>query len=222
MAIVEISVPTSSAPFPLTLEPGRSTVFVGANGAGKTRLGVMIEQQLATDKVRRISAHRSLTMSDTLSAISLDRALRALATGYPDQGGHRELHRYNQKPAVALLTDYDYLLQALFAQQACEAIEHLQRHTTNRNQEPPVTILAKLKEIWERLLPHRKLNLLEMSVQVVPDDLTAGSPYPASEMSDGERVIFYLLGHCLLAPASCVIIIDEPELHIHKAVLGKL
>lgn len=41
-------------------------------------------------------------------------------------------------------------------------------------------------------------------------------------MSDGERVIFYLLGHCLLADADSVVIVDEPELHIHKAILPSL
>ena len=46
--------------------------------------------------------------------------------------------------------------------------------------------------------------------------------YPGSEMSDGERSIFYFLGQCLLAPSSAAIIIDEPEGHIHKAILGPL
>lgn len=37
-------------------------------------------------------------------------------------------------------------------------------------------------------------------------------------MSDGERVIFYLIGQCLAAPEDGIIIIDEPELHLHKSV----
>jgi len=41
-------------------------------------------------------------------------------------------------------------------------------------------------------------------------------------MSDGERAIFYFLGQCLLAPADGAVIIDEPEGHVHKAVLGPL
>ena len=41
-------------------------------------------------------------------------------------------------------------------------------------------------------------------------------------MSDGERVIFYLLGHCLIASEDAVMVIDEPELHVHKAILGRL
>jgi hypothetical protein len=41
-------------------------------------------------------------------------------------------------------------------------------------------------------------------------------------MSDGERVIFYMLGHCLMARPNSIIIIDEPELHVHKAILARL
>jgi hypothetical protein len=41
-------------------------------------------------------------------------------------------------------------------------------------------------------------------------------------MSDGERVIFYLIGQCLAAPKNGIIVIDEPELHLHKSVQAPL
>jgi hypothetical protein len=41
-------------------------------------------------------------------------------------------------------------------------------------------------------------------------------------MSDGERVIFYLIGQCLAAPHNGIIVIDEPELHLHKSVQTSL
>lgn len=41
-------------------------------------------------------------------------------------------------------------------------------------------------------------------------------------MSDGERVIFYLIGQCLAAPQDAIIIVDEPELHLHKSVQAPL
>lgn len=44
------------------------------------------------------------------------------------------------------------------------------------------------------------------------------APYSATQLSDGERVIFYLTGQCLLAPKDGVLVIDEPELHIHPAI----
>jgi len=44
----------------------------------------------------------------------------------------------------------------------------------------------------------------------------------SSEMSDGERVIFYLVGQCLAAPENGIIVIDEPEMHLHKSVQAPL
>lgn len=41
-------------------------------------------------------------------------------------------------------------------------------------------------------------------------------------MSDGERVIFYLIAQSLLAKPDTLLIFDEPELHINKAILAKL
>jgi hypothetical protein len=65
------------------------------------------------------------------------------------------------------------------------------------------------------------LHMLDYRIHVNPPE-GQGSPYGGSNMSDGERVIFYLLGHCLLAPEDATIIIDEPELHVHKAIIYKL
>lgn len=41
-------------------------------------------------------------------------------------------------------------------------------------------------------------------------------------MSDGERVTIYLLGQCLIAPNDMTIIIDEPEIHLHKSIMYRL
>ncbi|MBO7926963.1 DUF4435 domain-containing protein [Pseudoalteromonas sp. K222D] len=48
------------------------------------------------------------------------------------------------------------------------------------------------------------------------------SLYSSSEMSDGERVIFYLIGQCLAAKENGIIVIDEPEIHLHKSVQAPL
>ena len=55
----------------------------------------------------------------------------------------------------------------------------------------------------------------EISTKVTGSD---GSTYKASQMSDGERVIFYLIGQCLAAPKNGIIVVDEPEIHLHKSL----
>ncbi len=46
--------------------------------------------------------------------------------------------------------------------------------------------------------------------------------YPASSMSDGERVALYLIGHMLLAAPDRTVVVDEPEIHLHEALQSAL
>ena len=41
-------------------------------------------------------------------------------------------------------------------------------------------------------------------------------------MSDGERAVFYLVGQTLVAGEDCVLVIDEPELHLHPSIMTLL
>jgi hypothetical protein len=51
---------------------------------------------------------------------------------------------------------------------------------------------------------------------------TSGQQYAGRMMSDGERVAFYLLGQVLCAPSGAIIVIDEPEIHLHRAIQAPL
>ena len=46
--------------------------------------------------------------------------------------------------------------------------------------------------------------------------------YKAGVMSDGERVCLYLISQCLLTPDNYVIVIDEPEIHLHLSIMKSL
>ena len=41
-------------------------------------------------------------------------------------------------------------------------------------------------------------------------------------MSDGERVALYLMAQCLCVPPDSIVIIDEPDSHLHKSLTSKL
>ncbi len=214
------NIPTEQGNTAFTLESGASAVFVGANGAGKTRLAVEIENSIG-GKAHRIGAHRALVLNPDTPKISEEAALRGLRFGQPDVGytlQHRSSIRWRNRAAVHLLNDFDYLLQALFAEQGNRAlITHTAARTGNVSLVVP-TKFERLKDIWERLLPKRQLLLTGDSVNVGTD----GSAYSAADLSDGERAVFYMLGQALMAPANTVLIIDEPELHVHPSILGKL
>ena len=216
------SVPSLKGQTEIRIEPGSSVVFVGANGGGKTRLAVYIESVLAL-KAHRISAHRALTLDPGISKISERAALSGLRTGYSDEKStlaNREGHRWNSNEATWLLNDFDFLVQALFADQM---IISLKTHQRNRNGDHSVadpTKFESLVTIWERLLPDRQLHISGDNIQAS----VCGSEeyYTASDMSDGERAIFYMIGQTLAAASNSILIFDEPELHVHSSIIAKV
>lgn len=215
------SIPTSAGSQDFALEGGTSLLFVGANGCGKTRLAVKIEKDLAL-KAHRISAHRALTLKTSIAKISEEEALRGLRFGRTDKNStlvHREHQRWSQNSSVSLLNDYDRLLQALFAEQTNKALESHKKVRRGNTTPAEATKFEKLTEIWERLIPHRKLEITGDDIKVLA---VGGTSYPAEEMSDGERAIFYLIGQTLCAEDDSVLIFDEPELHIHKSIMSSL
>jgi hypothetical protein len=120
-----------------------------------------------------------------------------------------------------LLSDYETLLQALFGEETRESVKFRQAIKQGEMVEAPETCFDRLQGIWSNLLPHRKLVVLDAAVKIDPTD-GVGSRYDATELSDGERVIFYLIGQTLMLSSECVLIIDEPELHVHRALMTKL
>ena len=202
------------------VESQGSIVILGPNGSGKTRLGSWIEfQSDKTDKVHRISAQKSLTMPVVSTSTSVDNAKADLMFGYSQGGiGHKTGHRWSGNPNTSLLNDFERLLIYLFSDENDVSIKYRTHAKQSKVwSEPPETKLDIIKRIWEHVLPHRRLIIGGGKVETkVNDDGTP--PYSAAEMSDGERVIFYLIGQSLSAPTDGIVVIDEPELHLHKSI----
>ncbi len=134
----------------------------------------------------------------------------------------KRLRRWGEKPDTFLLNDFDKLLGYLFTDNYQQLLKYKNRaEKVAEKVKLPITKLDKLKKIWESLLPHREL-IIQANAILTQAKYSSNNPYNASQMSDGERVIFYLIGECLCAYENGVIVIDEPELHIHKSIQGKL
>lgn len=119
-----------------------------------------------------------------------------------------------------MLNDFDSLLQALFADQSVTTLDTHTRYRAGNLTEAAPTKFETLTNIWQRLLPHRRLVISGDDIQVSAVDSSA--TYPGSDMSDGERAIFYLIAQALVAAESSLLVIDEPELHVHPSVTSRL
>jgi len=220
---IQVPTPENTSPFAISIDEGASIVIVGANGSGKTRLAVQIERSNG-EQVHRISAHRALSLNPTVPKISERMAIKGLRYGNTSEGvgiGHRSHQRWaGGKEATALLNDFDFLLQALFADQSRVALATHQQARAGTLRDPKATKLEALKTIWQHLLPARQLVLSGDDIQV--RNPNGSTPYSAAEMSDGERALFYLIGQTLEAKESSLLVIDEPELHVHRSIMNKL
>ncbi len=218
----QFDIPTDTGPMTVSAKSGTSTIFVGANGGGKTRLAVLIEAAMA-NRAHRISAHRALALNPSVPKITERQALAGLRTGYPNEAAspaHRTGHRWGGKEAVILLNDFDYLVQALFADQANKSLETHKRNRAGDTSKAEPTKFEKLAEIWQQLLPHRLLHISGDDIEV--SITQSGARYKASDMSDGERAIFYMIGQALTAEENTLLLVDEPELHVHRSIMARL
>lgn len=195
----------------------KSVVIIGANGAGKTRFGADIEARY-NNETHRIAAQKSLTMPKGVRPTTKEIAIKDFLYGYATGDvRHKNGNRWGSNPSTFLLNDYEKLMTLLHTEEYEESIKFKEYYVPGQGIEKPITKLDKIQKIWEHVLPHRKLLKKAGTIETYPE----GKPdnaYNASEMSDGERVIFYLIGEAVAAPENSIIIIDEPEMHIHKSI----
>ncbi|WP_234423188.1 DUF4435 domain-containing protein [Flavobacterium sp. RSP49] len=211
------------------IELSNNLVLIGANGSGKTRLGVFVEEKLQEHiTVHRISAQKALKLPDYAQIKNLGQAQDEFLVGYSGTALQsngiawaKNSYRWqNQSPATSSLNDYEQLLSLLFA----KTTERDRLHTEKtRTQQVYIevfdSVTDKIVKIWCDLMPHRSLKFSDGQVLISKKDQ---KEYHGKDMSDGERVILYLIGSCLCAPDNSIIIIDEPEVHIHKSIVSKL
>lgn len=206
-----------------TMQTTQSILLVGANGSGKTRLGSWIEiSSPQREHVHRISAQKSLTMPDSSTPQSIEHAEQNLLFGNPGWSYQNKINKFGNRPATAFVSDYEKLMVYLFSDETEENAKFKAACKADKGRvEPPTTKIDRVKKIWETILPHRELVIGGLRIQTQVKG-QGDKIYNSSEMSDGERVIFYLIGQCLAASRNSIIVIDEPELHLHKSVQAPL
>lgn len=163
-----------------------------------------------------------MSLPDSTNLQSIEYAENDLLFGNPKWTYKHKNIKFGKKPATAFINDYDKLMVYLFSNETEENAKF--KRACKESEErvcPPRTKIDIIKELWEKILPHRELVIGGLRIQTRVKG-QEDKIYNSSEMSDGERVIFYLIGQCLAAPKNGTIVIDEPELHLHKSVQSPL
>ena len=129
---------------------------------------------------------------------------------------------------TTLLDDYDNVLKraliALNSRQTEDFVKECKRNEKEGSVYPqvPKTVIDELLEIWDIVFPQRSIKIEDSKVIAFKQMENTDTLYKGNEMSDGERVALYLIAQCLSVPANKVLIVDEPELHLHRSIMNRL
>jgi ABC-type cobalamin/Fe3+-siderophores transport system ATPase subunit len=193
------------------LEGFGPVVVVGPNGSGKSRQARQIQ---STAPREFVNALRNTRIAPSIPAMGYDDARNNFASQRNMAlSQHWELSQ-----------DFDYMLSQLLAQDAMASKEFVRQYRRDATTvvAPPETPLSRVEEIWGEVFPGREL-LWEDWKPKVRNSITDGEPveYSANTMSDGEKAALYLAGRVFSAPSG-ILIVDEPETHLHTLLAIRL
>lgn len=189
--------------------PKNNFVIVGANGSGKSSFSRRTRQILNNNVV--IIASQKVFSFRRIESLSLGTSCREELWNYQKQDKLYKNESHNNQMGEDLIT----VVRALFEEKAELANDYYEGKVDSRKE----SILDKVIKLWDEILIHRKLKAEKGDIQVLTSE---GSRYPFMSLSDGEKAVFYYIAHILLAKENSYIIVDEPENHLHLALVAKL
>lgn len=216
-----LSIPTNNelSALSLTVSAGQMLFILGANGTGKSSL-MQAFASSATNKSRRITAHRQTWF----------RSGSPEFTGKQRADYGRDMLNYDRQPDSRWMDDYSQ-------QRAQMAIYDLVNSENLRAREIARAVDAKDAREAEKLSAkqgaiatlNRLLRLANLDVVVAVetnDEIMAtrgaSKPYSIAKLSDGERNAILIAANVLTVPTGILILIDEPERHLHRSIVSPL
>lgn len=203
----------------LVARPGESTVILGANGTGKSALGQWLDSHSGDVSLRRVIAHRRLWFESSgpdLTPTSREQLGRNMK-GWGQQSDSRWLdHANTQRPGLVLFD--------LIGHENVGNAEARRMYDGGAiRAEVDLAYPSPIQRI-NGILTRSGLGLtLELTESSTLDAVTQpGARYPITQLSDGEKSAVLLAGEVLVADKSSVIVVDEPERHLHRAISAAL
>lgn len=212
----------ADAPVRITAKSGQSTTVVGANGSGKSALGLWMEQNNGGPAgIRRLIAHRRLWFEYAGPAIT---SAERQSTGrnvstWSRQDDSRYLDHANAKRASIVL--FDVLARVNHENALLVDMYHEGASRQEVETQHGPRFLDRLNAIFRAAGLAIELKLTdEQTLDAV--NRVSGAEYPIFKMSDGEKSALLLAGEVLTTDEGSIYVIDEPERHLHRSISAGL
>lgn len=213
---------TSGTPLEIRLEPGSRAYILGPNGSGKSALVQHLARQSLGHPVQWISAHRRTWLQS--GAISFTPANRkhwaATFRRYETLANSRWLEHEPESKQSAMLFD-------LVAQDNARA-RSIASRVDKRDLDGATRLSSETRSPFDTLNELLDLGTLAVTLEnskseeIVACHRSSRATYDIAKMSDGERSAVILAGSVLTADEGTVFVIDEPERHLHRAIIEPL
>ncbi len=184
-------------------------VVIGTNGAGKSSFGKKL-LNIYGDQAKEISGLHALFISGTSDTI--------LEEG--NEFSHLQ-SMITERLFMPRLSEYEKLILRLQSEEFEAAVNYKEGCKTNRELIPPVTKIDQIQKIWEKMFPHNRLVRKSGFIELASTSKDSNS-YTAGRMSDGEKLVFYLIGAILCSRPNSLLIIEEPETLLHNSIKNLL
>lgn len=216
----QVSIPLSTGEsLSIEVSVGSVLFVLGANGTGKSSL-VHKFFTAHTTRARRISAHRQTWFdSGAVSITGQQRQQTETNIRSWDAAAHA---RWREEASAqrASMAVYDLVdAQNVRSRGIADAVDvdNFDLARELRQADAPLKVLNEI------------LRLSAIPIQVslqTSEELVAsksgGTPYSIAELSDGERNVLLLAANVLTAKPGTLLLIDEPERHIHRSISAPL
>lgn len=198
---------------------------MGANGTGKSSLMDLIARS-HRQHVSRIYAHRNVTLdSSSVSFTGADRnSYEQSMRGFFAQANSRFQNPYGSQTVNSVLYD-------IHAAETAFSIAQLKKlKAADPRDQAGIAIWDRAQNEFspfqrlEQILHGAGLRLsLSVDERGTIKAVREGhDPYGVNELSDGERSAFLLAATVVTAPIGALILIDEPERHLHRSISSPL
>ncbi|HEN9507342.1 AAA family ATPase [Acinetobacter baumannii] len=199
-------------------------VAIGANGSGKSTLSEYLKDSFGANG-QIISAQKLLIIPTFSSISNISTTEEKLRNYQVNHNNFKSTYKAENSDVYSILNvvggEFKALLDNLLAERIHCRNKYCDTKLANPDiaEEVPLTKLDKVIQIWNSLIQHRELFCDGVNIYLRSDTNNA---YQACLMSDGEKVALYHIAHIIQAPRDGFIIIDEPEIYLHKSILNKL